>query len=315
MTQNTILTVTLNPAIDKTCTMGKLEPGQVNRLDSAVSYPGGKGINVTRILRAFGANVRCVGFVGGITGEFIEKETAKTGAVCSFTHINDNTRINTNILAGDGMVTEILEKSPCISKAEQNEFINSYEEMLGDVGLVVISGSLPDSLEPDFYYNLVDTAKKRNIRVILDSSGEAYKKAIEAKPFMIKPNINELEKLLGEKPETEEKITDACKRFTDSGLENVIVSRGEKGFIYVSAKEVFTVEAPKTTMVSTVGCGDALVAAYAYSVINQYDIEKTLRLCLGTSVANGLCEENGRVCMDKINPIGEAAVIRGGGKI
>ncbi len=171
-----ILTVTLNPAIDKTCKVSSLIPGQVNRTGNVVEYPGGKGINVARFVRLYNKAVTAVGFLGGYNGEFVRKAIADCGATDVFTFIDGNTRVNTNIIGDDGYITEILDPGPDISDAKQREFLLSYEALLPDAEVVVLSGSLPKGVPDDFYVNLIKLAKEQGKKVILDTNSYALKK-------------------------------------------------------------------------------------------------------------------------------------------
>lgn len=192
-----ILTVTLNPAVDKTYTVGTLMLGQVNRMQTVTNIAGGKGINVAKILRQYGYEVMTAGFLGGYTGQFIESCMQKLQAQCCFTKVAGETRSSINVVAEDGYVTEILEPGPVISQQELSVFAEDYRKAVQECELVVISGSVAKGLPADIYAQLVDIAKQAGKRTILDTSGDALRYGIEALPYMIKPNQKELEYLTG----------------------------------------------------------------------------------------------------------------------
>ena len=155
-----IYTVTLNPAIDKTAEIADFAAGTVNRITSVREDAGGKGINVTKILRQYDYPVRALGFLGGYNGRFIEDYLKSIGAEFCFTYVNGETRCNTNVLSGDGSVTELLEPGPIVSKEELNDFLGKYEEALTDSEVIVISGSIPEGVPVTIYADLIRLAKK-----------------------------------------------------------------------------------------------------------------------------------------------------------
>ena len=192
-----ILTVTLNPAVDKTCQIARLLPGEVNRLEKTFSVAGGKGINVTKILRQFHLPAAAMGFLGGYTGRMIEDAVMELGAECHFTRIQGETRTNVNLLGADGYVTELLEPGPEISKEELANFKKEFEYCLEQSSLVVLSGSVPKGVPADIYGELAARCRAEGRRVILDTSGELLREGVKEKPYMIKPNKRELEFLAG----------------------------------------------------------------------------------------------------------------------
>ncbi|MCL2254602.1 MAG: hexose kinase, partial [Lachnospiraceae bacterium] len=194
-----IMTVTLNPAIDKICTVNRLNLGQVNRMCSVKNIGGGKGINVAKILHSYGIPVTTLGFIGGSSGAFIEKSLAQRKIETAFTNINEETRVSTNIIADDGSITEILEPGPLVSLTEKENFLNEYQGHLGKSDFIILSGSAPRGIASNIYTELIGLAKKQNRKVLLDTSGDLLTNAVnatEAKPYMIKPNLIELEHLV-----------------------------------------------------------------------------------------------------------------------
>lgn len=174
-----VLTVTLNPAVDKTRRLNELLLGQVNRLQSVMSVAGGKGVNVTKILRQFEYPVTAMGFIGGYTGQLIQERLTEMGAECHFTYIDQATRVSTNILADNGYVTEVLEPGPVISKDELSRFLSEYKRQLQRVDMVVLSGSIPQGVPEDIYETLTMLAKEAGCKVFLDTSGEALKRLLK----------------------------------------------------------------------------------------------------------------------------------------
>ena len=229
-----ITTVTLNPAIDKTITTSRLLPGQVNRGNSVKNIAGGKGINVTKVLRQYGSSVCALGFLGGYTGRFIEEYVEGLGAESAFTQIAGETRTSTNVLSMDGYVTEILEPGPVICEEEKERFLQTYTEKLAGSRFVVLSGSSPKGLSTDIYAQLIELAERQKLRTVLDTSGELLVQGVMAKPFLIKPNTRELEYLTGRKLRELSEIREAALQLVSEGIAHVLVSMGEKGMLYAT---------------------------------------------------------------------------------
>ena len=293
-----ILTVTLNPAVDKTYTTGSLMLGQVNRMRTVNNIAGGKGINVAKILRQYGYEVMTAGFLGGYTGRFIENCMEEIHAKCCFTKVAGETRSSINIIAEDGYVTEVLEPGPAVSAQELEQFMKDYKEALGECELVIMSGSVAKGIPADVYGKLVEKGKEAGLRCILDTSGEALLHGIKAKPFMIKPNQKELEYLVGHRLKDIGELGEAAKKLCRTGIEHVLVSLGKKGLLSVSGKEVFWAKAPSVKAVNTVGCGDSVVASYAMSLLKGEDEYTALKRAAAISAAHTATLESGDISLE-----------------
>lgn len=290
-----ILTVTLNPAVDKTYETQSVMVGNVNRMRSVINIAGGKGINVTKILREYDYPVIATGFLGGYPGKFIEEEMLKRGVTCGFLHLSEDTRSNMNILADDGFVTEILEPGPVVSRQSQREFLARYEGLLERCMLVILSGSLPVGVDTNMYQRLVIGAREAGVPVYLDSSGESMRFGMEAKPQLIKPNWKELEYLAGHKIEDREELIEAAHQIHQEGIEKVVVSMGSKGLVSVSDEGVYYARAEHIKAVNTVACGDSVVASYAMSYwLEESDKDALLRAC-AISAANATTRESASI--------------------
>ncbi len=293
-----ILTVTLNPAVDKTYTTQRLAAGQVNRMRTAQNIAGGKGVNVTKILRQYGCEVVAAGFLGGYTGRFIEEELKRRGAACQFVQIGGETRCNMNILADDGYVTEILEPGPQVSKQEQELFLEQYEALLAGCRLAAISGSAAEGIGDDIYQRLIIMAREQGVPVYLDSSGESMRKGLLAKPYFIKPNWKELEYLAGHKIADREGIIEEAQRLHREGIAKVVVSMGSKGLLSVTDRGVLYARAEGVRAVNTVGSGDSVVASYAMSAVFGESDEKAILRACAISAANVTTLESACIPME-----------------
>lgn len=287
-----ITTVTLNPAIDKTITTSRLQPGQVNRSESVKNIAGGKGINVTKVLRQYGNSVCALGFLGGYTGRFIEEYVEGLGAESFFTRIAGETRTSINVLSGDGYVTEILEPGPVITEEEKEQFLQTYRKKIAGSEFVVLSGSAPKGLPTDIYAQLIALADEQKIRTVLDTNGELLVEGVKAKPFLIKPNTKELEYLTGRKLREGSEIKEAALQLASEGIAHVLVSMGEKGMLYATEGKCLFAKAPKVKALNTVGSGDSAVAAAVMALQQGTSMEDTLRLCVAISAANTTTLEN-----------------------
>lgn len=281
-----ILTVTLNPAVDKTYTTEALIMGNVNRMRTAMSIAGGKGINVTKVLRQYGYPVCATGFLGGYAGNFIEDYLKKEEVDCRFIRVDGETRSNMNILADNGYVTEILEPGPEVDEERRQRFLVLYDALLDECELVVLSGSVASGLSDDIYAVLIEKARSKGIRTILDTSGDALRKGIAAKPYMIKPNQKELEYIIGHRLVKREDVKAAALAIHAQGVAHVVVSMGKKGLLAVSGGKVFFAAAGKVKTLNTVGCGDSVVASYAMSILNNERNEQAIRRAAAISAAN-----------------------------
>lgn len=293
-----VLTVSLNPAVDRNCRLKKLEPGEVNRLDSVESVAGGKAVNVTKVLRQFRIPVAAVGFLGGRTGELIEETLEEMGVECHFTAVDGETRTNVNLLAADGRVTELLDPGPVITEKGLREFLKQFTGCMENCEMTVLSGSLPAGVPTDIYKSLVRLCRMAGRPVILDASGEALKKGIEAGPDLVKPNRRELETLAGRKLENREELEAAARGLLNYGIKKVIVSLGSEGILGVTPSETVWKPAKKVQVVNTVGCGDTVVASLCMSEMAGEETEIALDKAVALAAANAVTQENGRIPMD-----------------
>ncbi len=293
-----ILTVTLNPAVDKTYTTGALMLGQVNRMRTANNIAGGKGINVAKILRQYGYDVMVTGFLGGYTGQFIEGCMKEIHAKCRFTHVAGETRSSINVIAEDGYVTEILEPGPAVSAQELEQFMEEYRKAARECELIVMSGSVAKGISADIYRQLVDVGEKSGRRCILDTSGEALIHGIKASPFLIKPNQKELEYLVGHRLKDIGEIRDAAEKLRRTGIRHVLVSLGKKGLLSVTEKAALWAKAPAVKTVNTVGSGDSVVASYAMSMLKGEDDETALKRAAAISAAHTATLESGDILLE-----------------
>ena len=275
---NDILTVTLNPAVDKTVTVENFSLGELNRIKTIRSDAGGKGINVAKVLQRFSVPVTAWGLQAGYEGKIILKKLRQEGIPSYFIEAEGETRTNLKVVdERTKQTTELNEAGFTPSNALLEEFVRRFESKLDGVAIVALGGSLPPGTPTDYYRRLIEIANRKGIRTILDADGEALALGIEAVPFALKPNIHELETLCDTTFETEEQIVIAAQTLVSKGICYVLVSMGSKGSILVSEREVIRAKPFPITPISTVGAGDSMVAAMAYCLLHHKSLEEMAR--------------------------------------
>jgi len=284
-----ILTVTLNPAIDKRYTVQELRHGTVMRVGSCSSTAGGKGINVTKVLFLLGADYRACGVLGGFSGGFIAESLKQIGIKTDFTFVPNETRSCINIFDEKNAIqTELLEPGEPLAAADMARFMDDYKRLIKGADFVTMSGSALVGFPSDSYAELIRIAKAAGARAILDTSGELLKKGVEAKPFMIKPNADELFQLTGVTAEDDNTVVKAAKELYKGGIEIVTVSLGKRGSITACAEGVYFIAAPDVKVINTVGCGDAFTAGCAYAFDRGLPVAEALKIATAAASANAM---------------------------
>lgn len=304
-----ILTITLNPSIDRRYTLNKFEKGQITRAENVQYTAGGKGLNVTRVIKDLNEEVLATGFLGGFSGDFILRELDNLGVKHNFIPIEGETRSCLAIISEEGTQTEILENGPTISKKEVDNFLKFYKEIIKDYKIIVASGSLPKGISPDIYRELIKNSKALGKKFILDTSGKALEYGIEAGPFLVKPNDEELEKLMGKPVNTEQDIIEGANYILNKGVEIVVVSLGKDGSMVFHNNKIYKVKTPEIKVANPVGSGDAMVAGFAVSLARNYDFEDTLKLATACGTANAMEDETGKVNLDNVKSIMDKVVV------
>ena len=286
-----VITVTLNPALDKTLIIDNFKLGDVNRVIGVRYDIGGKGINVSKVLKNLDIDSLATGFLGGIFKDTFERELDKRKISHHFITINGDVRTNVKIIDNKNkLYTDINEAGPNITSEELNSFISFYSNQCQKGDLVVLSGGIPIGIPKDIYGTLTRIAKEKGALVILDAEGSFLDEGIKEKPFAIKPNIYELSLLYGMKPEEvdEKKIIKGAISIKKKGVNSILISMGSLGAVYVTDNGIYTSKALKVPVKNTVGAGDSMVAALVYSLINNLDDMDTLsfaQACGGATVS------------------------------
>ncbi|MEC0233796.1 1-phosphofructokinase [Paenibacillus kribbensis] len=275
-----IYTVTLNPSIDYIVEVDDLKLGDLNRMKRDLKLPGGKGINVSRILNQLGADSTAIGFLGGFTGRFIDDTLREESIKTDFVIIEDDTRINIKLKHGDE--TEINGLGPAIHEHEANALVQKLSGLQKN-DIVVLSGSIPPSLGGDFYSRLIRVCQQTGAEFVIDTTGEALMKALVHKPLLVKPNHHELAELFGVTIHSKEEIVTYGRKLLEAGAKNVLISMAGEGALFITADEVYHANVPAGTVKNSVGAGDSMIAGFVGTLALLGDLIEAFR----TGVASG----------------------------
>lgn len=292
-----IVTVTLNPAVDRTITLNELIPGQVNRVLENRQDAGGKGINVSKSIRALGRESQAFAVLGGRNGSFIAQHMQEQGIALVSYPIPGETRQNMKIVdQTHQQYTDINEAGPDVDTATAQAVQAAIRELLQSGAVLVLSGSAAPGFGSAIYAGLVREAGGLGCRVILDADDQLLREALLEAPFMVKPNIHELEALVGHPLHTLAQIREAAEAILTYGVQIVVVSMGKDGALWVDREKAFHAKALTVPVRSTVGAGDAMVAALAVALHEGIEPENAMRLATITSAASVMVE--GSACGD-----------------
>ena len=305
-----IYTVTFNPAIDYVVKMDGLNVGETNRTVSEEYYFGGKGINVSIVLKELGIDSTAMGFISGFTGRSLEEGLQRQGIKTAFVELTEDrgiTRINLKIKSGgeDKLTeTEINGQGPAITTEAVDQLFGRIKA-LAEGDILVISGSVPSTMPEDTYERILSELSSEDgkagtrIPVVVDATGDLLMNVLSYRPFLIKPNNDELADMLGKPMDETEQIIDGAKELKKRGARNVIVSRGSKGAVMVTEEDEVIVQDPivgKT--VNTVGAGDSMVAGFLAGYIKEHSYKYALRL--GTAAGSATACSPGLASKEEI---------------
>lgn len=279
-----IITVTMNPAIDKTVEIDQLLPGGLNRIRKVEYDAGGKGINVSKTIRELGGTSIATGFLGGNAGKTIQSVLDEKKIRNDFIQVDGETRTNTKVFEKNGAVTELNEPGPVISEDQIHALLQKLEDYADDHTLFVLAGSIPAGVDRNIYAEITRLVHKKGAKVLLDADGELFRNSLEAVPDIIKPNRVELEEYAGfDYRASQEELLNLARKIRQKGIGTVAVSMGKSGAMLV--KDGYEVRCPALSVKahSTVGAGDAMVAALAYSWDQGLDDDALTRLCIAAS--------------------------------
>lgn len=285
-----IYTITFNPCIDYIVSMDSFSLGKTNRTTAEKVLPGGKGINVSTVLTNLGISCIALGFIAGFTGEEIKRLCQQRGILCSFTSLPEGTnRINVKLKDFDG--TEINGLGPDIPKEKLQELLAQLQH-LKDGDSLVLAGSLPVSLPVEMYQIIMEILKDKDINIVVDATKELLMNALSYRPFLIKPNKQELEEIFDMKIRSKEDAIRYARHLQRQGARNVIVSLSAQGAVFVSEEgESFEADVPPGTLVNAVGAGDSMIAGFLTGWQNTGDYEYAFKMAVAAGSASAYSEE------------------------
>ncbi|PAV27658.1 1-phosphofructokinase [Virgibacillus profundi] len=287
-----IYTCTLNPSVDYQIDTKQLELGTLNRVENTAFYPGGKGINVSRVLNNLDVESTALGFIGGFTGTFILEKLHDEGIKTDFAIHDEPTRINMKIKTAREE-TEVNGNGAYINKEIQAQLIQKIKS-LNSNDYLVLSGSIPSSISIDIYNTISSICSENGVSLIIDIPNRSLKDLLTYRPFLIKPNQREISQILDREVNTKQDAIKGAKELVQLGAQNVIVSMGGEGAIFINESQIVTAEVPPGKLKSSVGAGDSLVGGFLASYFKEKDYRKAFLYGVAsgsaTAFSSDLCE-------------------------
>ena len=284
-----IYTVTFNPSLDYIVSVDDFKLGLTNRTSSELILPGGKGTNVSTVLKNLGLESTALGFVAGFTGNEIVKRLNDIGIKSDFISIeNGISRINLKLKSIDG--TEINGAGPDISEEKVNELMDKLNQLKeGDV--LVLAGSIPSSMSDNIYRDIMADLKDRGVMIVVDATKDLLLNVLEYHPFLIKPNNHELGEIFDVKLTTREEVIPYGRKLQEKGARNVLVSMAREGAVLIAEDgQVFDAPAPKGKLINGVGAGDSMVAGFVAGWIEKQDYEYAFHMGVASGSASAFSE-------------------------
>ena len=284
-----IYTVTFNPSLDYIVSVDDFKLGRTNRTNSENLFPGGKGINVSIVLRNLGIENTALGFVAGFTGTEIVKRLEALGVTNGFIQIEEGfSRINLKLKSIDG--TEINGQGPMIGEDK----VRMLMEQLGRLGegdVLFLSGSIPSSMPDDAYQKIMRLLDGKGVRIVVDATKDLLMNVLPYHPFLIKPNNYELGEIFGVELMTREEVVPYGKKLQEMGAQNVLISMAGEGAVLIAADgRIFEAPAPKGTLVNGVGAGDSMVAGFMAGWMQKQDYEHAFYMGVSAGSASAFSE-------------------------
>ncbi|WP_110954520.1 1-phosphofructokinase [Anaerosinus massiliensis] len=285
-----IYTVTFNPSLDYIVKLDTFTPGAVNRTKTEMIYCGGKGINVSIVLKNLGFTSKALGFIAGFTGQEVKKRLQQLGCESDFIELDQGlSRINVKIKAE--AESEINGQGPFIDAIALQALFTKLDHLsAGDI--LVLAGSIPSTLPNDIYEKIMAKLMKKDVHIIVDATCSLLLNVLKYKPFLIKPNHHELGEMFGVTLNNDEEIITYAKKLQDLGAQNVLISMAGDGAILLTNKQdVYKSQAPKGKVINSVGAGDSMVAGFLAGYLDSGDLQKAFKMGIATGSASAFSEE------------------------
>lgn len=279
-----IYTLTLNPAVDRELTVPAMEFDSVLRASQSRVDFGGKGFNVSRLLRGMGVSSTAVGFLGGQAGELLQDGLQSLGIATDFVWVSEETRTNVSIVTeSHDHYLKVNEKGPLIDAAKQTELLEKIDSLAKRGDWWILAGSLPPGVTDDFYARIVNVLNKHGSQAILDTSGESLGLGCAEKPYLVKPNTEEAHAITGLPMDTPAEIAAAAAQIRKMGAQNVVVSMGKAGALLQTAEDTWLTHSPKIKEKNPIGAGDSMVGGLVWALTQGISLKESL----GWGVASG----------------------------
>ena len=284
-----IYTVTFNPSLDYIVSTNNFELGKTNRTTYEQMLAGGKGLNVSTVLKNLGIENKALGFIAGFTGKEIERMTKESGLNCDFITLEHGfSRINVKMKDFDG--TELNGMGPVISKEALEQLMIQLRTLKkGD--MLVLAGSIPSSMKHLIYHDIMAELTPNGVEFVVDATKDLLLNVLEHRPFLIKPNNYELGELFSVELKTKESVIPYAKKLQGMGARNILVSMAGEGAVLLNENgEVFTLDAPKGTLVNAVGAGDSMVAGFIAGWIESNNFYHAFKMGVASGSASAFSE-------------------------
>lgn len=279
-----IITVTMNPAIDKTVDLENMVHGGLNRVKNVIIDAGGKGINVSKTIKELGGETIATGFVGGSGGMQIQKVLKELGIKSDFVEIKNEIRTNLKVVESNGNVTEFNEPGPIVSEEELEALTQKLLGYADENALFVLAGSIPNGIAKTIYQTLTQKLREKGAKVFVDADGELFIHSLKASPDIIKPNRHELEEYFHKDYRVDEaELVSMGQSLLESGVGMIAISLGQMGALFMTKDQVIRCPGLKVEAHSTVGAGDAMVAALSYGIHQGLPLSDCAKLGIATS--------------------------------
>lgn len=286
-----ISTITLNPSIDKTIYVNKLVCNDTNRVSKVEIDAGGKGINCSRMLRELGADTKALAFLGGATGGYIRFVLESAQVPFDYVETDKPTRINICVEDMSGAPpTTLNERGGPVDHKEMVELFEKAKDLARESSYVVLGGSVPLGANPDVHKVLIQIATAGGAKVVLDADGDALVDGLQSKPFMIKPNRDEAERLLGKCFESKTDVARGAVELNERGIELVVISLGKQGAIACHEGIIYDATAPACECKSSIGSGDSLIAGVLYGLEKGLSVEQSLAMGCAAGAATAMSD-------------------------
>jgi len=297
-----IICLGTTPALARSMIFDSLTIDEVNRAAEVYDYAAGKSTNVARVLHTLGQPATAVGFLGGDYGQILRRDLDAAGIAHSFTEVLPNTRLCVTVIdRAAHAATELVEEAGPVTPKDAERLLDHLSAQLIGASMLVLSGSLAAGVPVEFYADCVNLAAGKGVRTIVDAAGDPLLKALEATPFLIKPNRMELAKTIGRPIETDADLRQAISELVAEDSTWVAVTMGKAGAIVSDGSEFWRVTAPAIEVVSAIGSGDSFAAGMAAGIVSGQTVPEATRLATACGVANALNERSGHVSLDEVN--------------